>query len=231
MTAIQGSTKAGLFFLGFVLCQSIIHAEEPRIHLFDGKSLSGWTTEEGKPVTKGWAVEDGLLVCTQRGGAIYTEDEYGDFDLRFQWKIAKRGNSGVKYRVAFYPKGLWGNPGWLGCEYQLFDDSGRSVSPQQSAGALYGLYEPNDRKQLKPIGEFNDSRIVVRGTKIEHWLNGEKIVAADTSSDDWQKRVAQSKFNQVENIFKNPKGRIQLQDHGSKVWFREITIRVLDESM
>ena len=204
-------------------------AEEQGKALFDGKTLNGWTTASGKPVTRGWTVEDGMLVRANRGGAIYSKEEFGDFDLRFEWKIAPRGNSGVKYRLIFYKKGVFGRPGWLGCEYQVFDDAGRKTHPTTSAGALYGLVAPNDKKKLKPTGEFNTSRIVAHGTKIEHWLNGEKIVEIDTASDDWKQRIAKSKFGPVNGFFENPKGRIELQDHGSRVWFRSITIRDLSK--
>jgi hypothetical protein len=203
-------------------------AEDNAIQLFDGKSLEGWTTKPGDKVTTGWAVEDGMLVRTGRGGSIYTANEYGDFDLSFEWKIAGRGNSGVKYRVAYYRKGVYGFPGWLGCEYQLFDDVGRGADPIHSTGAIYELYAPASNKKLRPVGEFNTSRIVVQGTKIEHWLNGEKIVQADTSTDGWKKRVSGSKFAGVKGFFAIPKGRIELQDHGSKVWFRDIVLRPLD---
>jgi hypothetical protein len=207
---------------------STLFAEEAAISLFDGKSLSGWTTAGGESVKRGWTVEDGMLVRASRGGSIFTEKEYGDFDLRFEWKIAPRGNSGIKYRVAFFEKGVRGNPGLLGCEYQLFDDVGRSTGPEHSCGALYALYAPSADKQLRPVGEFNESRIVVRGSTIEHWLNGAKVVEADTNSDDWKRRIADSKFHNVAGFAQNPKGRIELQDHGHKVWFRSMVLRPLD---
>jgi hypothetical protein len=208
-------------------CEGIRGADEV-IRLFDGKSLSGWQTASGKPVTQGWTVEDGMLVRASRGGSIFTAAEFGDFELSFQWKIARRGNSGVKYRVAFYEKGVHGNPGWLGCEYQLFDDVGRRTDAVHSCGALYGLYAPSADKKLRPVDQFNDSRVIARGTKIEHWLNGEKVVDADTATDDWKQRIAASKFGDVTGFFQNPKGRIELQDHGHKVWFRNIELRPLN---
>jgi hypothetical protein len=211
----------------FAWCE-LTRAEDAVIQLFDGKSLVGWTTAAGEPVKNGWIVEDGMLVRNGRGGSIYTAEEYGDFELSFEWKIARRGNSGVKYRVAFYPKGVYGNPGWLGCEYQLFDDVGRNAEPLYSSGAIYGLYAPSADKVLRPVGEFNDARIVVLGTKLEHWLNGVKVVEADTASEDWKQRIAASKFGDVAGFFRNPKGRIELQDHGSRVWFRKIELRPLD---
>ncbi len=209
-------------------CACAACAEDNAIQLFDGKSLDGWTIKTGEPVTTGWMVEDGMLVRSGRAGSIYTAKEYGNFDLSFEWKIAPRGNSGVKYRVAHYRKGVYGFPGWLGCEYQIYDDVGRGAGPLHSTGSIYELYAPSNKKKLRPVGEFNEARIVVQGTKIEHWLNGEKIVEADASSDDWKRRVAGSKFGDVKDFFANPQGRIELQDHGSRVWFRNIVLRPLD---
>jgi len=219
----------GTVCMTVLLISSLVQAESRVIDLFDGRTLDGWTTESGSPVTQGWQVEDGLLVRHERGGAIYTAEEYGDFQLDFEWRIAPGGNSGIKYRVAFYEKGVRGNPGHLGCEYQLFDDAGRRINPKNSTASIYDLFAPNDKKQLKPVGQFNHSRIVARGTHVEHWLNGEKVVEVDTTSDEWKRRSEESKFGIVEGFFQNPRGRIQLQDHGSKVWFRQIKLTLLDE--
>ncbi len=216
---------AGVLTISTLAFHAAASADDGFIDLFDGKTLNGWTTQSGGPVAKGWAVEDGALVRTGGGGPIYAVGEFGDFELSFLWKIAPGGNSGVKYRVAFYKKGVRGRPGWLGCEYQLFDDAGRKTNAKNSAGSIYDLYAPNEKKKLKPTGEFNSSRIVVHGSKIEHWLNGEKIVEADTSSADWRQRIADSKFSVADGFFQNPTGRIELQDHGSQVWFRDIKIR------
>jgi len=220
---------AQCFVAWLLICvgpSAVLRAEEV-VTLFDGKSLDGWTTASGQRVTRGWTVEDGMLVRTGRGGSIFTAEEYGDFDLSFEWKIARRGNSGVKYRVAFYEKGVYGHPGLLGCEYQIYDDAFRRPGPKHSTGAIYELVGPSDAKKLRPIDEFNESRILVQGSRIEHWLNGKKIVEADTNSGDWKKRIEESKFGDVDGFFQNSKGRIELQDHGHKVWFRNIVLRRL----
>jgi len=198
------------------------------IQLFDGRSFSGWTSMGGKPVTKNWTIEGGMLALNGVGGSLFTANEYGDFDLSFEWKIAPKGNSGVKYRVNYYPKGIYGRPAWLGCEYQIYDDSSTKPTKRNSSGALYDLYPPQTDHLLKPAGEFNESRIVVRGSKIEHWLNGVKVVSADMSTDDWKERVASSKFRTAKDFMSKPKGRIELQDHRSRAWFRNIVLTPLD---
>lgn len=186
---------------------------------FDGQSSAGWTTADGKPVVQGWEFADGEIHLAKgkaRGGNIFTAQEYGDFDLSFEWKIAPKGNSGIKYRVRSYGGKV------LGCEYQIYDDAGAKTSPKSKngSGALYDLYEPNDDKRLKPPGQYNTGRIVVQGQRVEHWLNGKKIVSAVIGDDEWKRRVAQSKFNDVRDFALEPGGRLMLTDHGSEVWYR-----------
>jgi sugar phosphate isomerase/epimerase len=198
------------------------------IRLFDGKSFADWTARDGGPVTKNWKIEDGMLALDGIGGSIFTKEEYGDFDLSFEWKIAPKGNSGVKYHVNFYRKGVRGRPGWLGCEYQLYDDSSSKPTTKNSSGALYDLYPPVGERELRPAGAFNQSRIVVHGPKIEHWLNGARVVSVDMRSDDWKKRVAASKFAPAKDFMTKPKGRIELQDHRSRVWFKNLELTPLE---
>ncbi|TWT36484.1 hypothetical protein KOR34_13900 [Posidoniimonas corsicana] len=197
------------------------------VKLFDGRSLEGWVDEAGKPVSSGWRVVDGELYCPGHVGSVYTADEYGDFELSFRWKIAERGNSGVKYRVRHYKRALWGRPGWLGLEYQLADAPGPT---KHSTGALYELFAPAKYENLHRPGEYNQSRIVVRGDHFEHWLNGQKLVEVDQDSAAWKKQLRASKFAPVDGVFENRRGRIMLQDHGAKVWFAEVVLRPLDES-
>ncbi len=193
--------------------------------LFDGKTLDNWTTIDGKPVTTGWEVVDGVIHLDKeqgRAGHIITKYEYGNFELSFDWKIAPGGNSGLKYRVRKY-----GNK-TLGCEYQIYDDEGaRKLAPRGSTGSLYALYEPNEHKQLNPAGKFNSTRIVVRGNRIEHWLNGQQIVTAIVGSPEWDERVAASKFSDEADFGENFFGKIMLTDHGSEVWYRDIQLRPL----
>lgn len=191
------------------------------IALFDGESLHGWTTADGQPVTAGWKVEDGTLFREARGGNIFYHREVGDFELKFEWKIPAGGNNGLKYRVRKYGGQT------LGCEYQLLGETSRSLS-KGSCGSLYTLYEPNEKKQLNPPGEWNTAKIVAQGPRIEHWLNGEKIVEADLASEEWRKRLSQSKFGPHKDFARNSVGRIMLTDHGSQVWYRKLELTPLE---
>ncbi len=190
------------------------------ISLFDGKTLAGWTTQDGKPVTKGWKVDDGTLHREDRGGNIFYEREVEDFELTFEWKIVKGGNNGLKYRVHNYGGRM------LGCEYQLLGETKPSFS-KGSCGSLYALYEPNDKKKLNPIGEWNTAKIIVQGPRIEHWMNGQKIVEADLGSEAWRKRLSQSKFSPHKDFARLTPAKIMLTDHGSQVWYRNLILTPL----
>ena len=196
--------------------------------IFDGRTLNGWTTADGKPVTKGWEVVDGAIhlnLADGRGGNIVTAKEYANFDLRFEWKISPGGNSGIKYRVRNYGKST------LGCEFQIIDDekSSDGKKPKSGTGALYDIYPPGSNKYLKPVGEFNTSRVVISGNRVQHWLNGQLILSVCIGSCDWFQKKAQSKFNNICGFSENRYGKIMLTDHGSEVWYRNIVLYELPE--
>ena len=190
--------------------------------LLDGESLDNWMFADGKPIVDGWEVVDGAIHLKrgkQRTGHIVTRHQYGDFDLSFEWKIAKGGNSGLKYRVRNYGRKT------LGCEYQIHDRGSPTDTPERrSTGGLYAVFEPDPERQLKPTGEFNASRIIVRGDHIQHWLNGRLIVEAMVGNSEWDRRIASSKFNDKPVFGRNRFGRIMLTDHGSEVWYRNFRI-------
>jgi hypothetical protein len=196
------------------------------VRLFDGKSFDGWVTKDGKPVTTGWAVEDGCIVRNGHGGGdILTAEAYEDFELSFEFKISAGVNNGVKYRVRPY------GPDLLGPEFQIIDEAGEAPEPGSETGALYALYETSPRRTLEPAGEWNRARVVADGGRIEHWLNGVKLLEADTGGDDWAARLARSKFARRTGFATGP-GRIMLTDHAphdpaspDKVWFRNLTLR------
>jgi hypothetical protein len=192
--------------------------------LFDGTSLQGWHRVDGKQVSDDWEAVDGTLHLKPNpsGGAnLFSDREFGNFDLEFEWKICKGGNNGLKYRVHKF------GDQYLGCEYQILDDAAFDLKPRGMTGSLYEVYEPNEAKQLKPVGEFNHARIVVRGNHIEHWLNGRLIVSAEAGSPEWFQRVSESKFAPVEGFGLNHLGKIMLTAHGSEVWYRNIVLRPL----
>jgi hypothetical protein len=200
--------------------------------LFDGKTTDGWRgyRKEAFP-DKGWVVEDGCLrvVAGAKGGDIITAGQYGDFELALEWRVAEKANSGIMYRVTEKHGASW----QTGPEYQILDDIGGGAAPDNphSAGALYGLYAPSSGKIVKPAGEFNQTRILIKDNRLVHWLNGIKIVECRLDSDDWKQRVAGSKFNKYEGFGAQSKGHIALQDHGNDVWFRNIRIRDLSAAM
>lgn len=204
-----------------LLTNSAISAEESKaVSLFDGKTLDGWVTGAGAPVKAGWVVEDGTLHRADKGGDIYATKEYGDFILTFDFKISEAGNSGLKYRFGKYASGN------IGCEYQVLDDAKHpdaKVGKKRQTASLYDILEPNDQKELKAVGEWNSAKIVAKGAKIEHWLNGKKVLDIDLNSPEFKEALAKSKFKKSEDFGTKP-GKIMLQDHGDKVWFRKIMI-------
>ena len=135
------------------------------------------------------------------------------------------GNSGLKYRTFPVPK-----KGLYGCEYQILDDDNHPNGKKDTTRceALYDLYAPDEaQKVVKPVGEYNASRVVAQGTRLEHWLNGKKILDVDTASDEWKARIAKSKFKSFKEFAAEKPGPILLQDHGNEIWFRNIVIRPL----
>ncbi len=192
--------------------------------LFDGKTTDGWKGYRKDKMPDGWQVIDGVLTRAKGGGDICTVEEFADFELQADWKISPGGNSGIMYRVAE----THGAPYETGPEYQVLDDEkhGDGKNPLTSAGSIYAVYPPA-KKVVKPVGEWNHTKIVLRGNHVEHWLNGEKICEAEIGSEDWNARVAKSKWAKVASYAKEPKGHIDLQDHGDKVEFKNIKILVL----
>jgi hypothetical protein len=196
--------------------------------LFDGKSTKGWRGYKGKAVPATWVVKDGALAFEQKegasGGDIVTADQYENFELAIEWRIGEGGNSGIMYHVQETERFPW----QTGPEMQVLDNGKHKdgKNPLTSAGSCYGLYAPT-KDVTRPVGEWNQSRLVVNGPAVEHWLNGEKIVTYEKGSADWDAKVAASKFKAFANFGKATKGHIDLQDHGNPIEYRSIKIRVL----
>lgn len=199
--------------------------------LFDGSSLADWRGFKRDTVPRGWTVDNGAIYFTgepsnQDGEpplTLITKDTYADFDLRIEWKISPDGNSGIMYRVT-EEENL---PYETGPEYQVLDNATLEDGDQvHQSGALYGLYAPSD-DVTNPVGEYNETRLVVRGSHVEHWLNGTKLLEAEIGSDTWMDRIEGTKFANWPNFAQADEGHLALQDHGYPVWFRDVKIRPL----
>lgn len=193
------------------------------VALIQDDSFEGWTKMNGRPVEGGWVVSGNEFHRKSGGGGdIISVGEFGDFILDFEWKISKGVNSGLKYKFARFNPG-----GWLGPEYQILDDPNNSegTRPTHTVGSLYDIKGAEVSKPVMPVGEYNHSRVVVRNGRIEHWLNGKKVVEIRVGSKEWNELFAKSKFTETPDYAKNEFGKIMLQDHGGEVWFRNITVR------
>ena len=192
--------------------------------LFDGRSLAGWRVYRSPAPPTGWQARDGALVKERPTEDIVTTDEFGDFELEFEWKISARGNAGVFYRATEEYDKIY----WSATEYQLLDDASQpGIDRLTATGSAYALY-PAAPGAVKPAGEWNSSRIVARGTHVEHWLNGVKLLEYDYGSRDWEAKVKSSKFVDWPNYGRARRGHIGLQgDHGGQLALRNIRIREL----
>lgn len=202
------------------------------IQLFDNKTLKGWHVYNQSGNIQNWKVQDGALVCLgaspdAHGGDLVTDATFEDFELSWEWKVDKGSNSGVMYHVREDPK--YKAPYETGPEYQIIDDVGfpQKLETWQQAGADYAMTVPNDKKKLKPAGDWNSSKIVYQKGHVEHWLNGQKILSFDVNSTEWKNKKAAGKWKDYPDYAAFKSGHIALQDHGNKAYYRNINIRVL----
>jgi hypothetical protein len=178
-------------------------------------------------------VEDGsLLSRAAKGdsrGDIVTVDQFDDFELRLDWKMTRGGNSGVIYRATEEYRNVWDS----GPEYQILDNKGHvdGLNPLSSAGACYAAFPPA-KDVTRPLGQWNQTRIMARGNHVEHWLNGEKLLEYQIGSERWRAHVKTSKFFASaygqSNWGRSLKGHIGLQDYGGAIEFRNIKLRALN---
>ena len=192
--------------------------------LFDGRTTTGWRGYRSQTMPAGWKAQDGTLRKEAVTGDIMTVEQYGDFDLRFDWMIAPAGNAGVFYRATEeYDRIYWSAP-----EYQLLDDAAAPdrVNRLTAAGSAYALY-PAPEGFVKPPNEWNTARILVRGGHVEHWLNEHKLLEYDLGSADWSAKVKASKFNDYPNFARAARGHIGIQgDHNGMLALRNVKVRV-----
>jgi hypothetical protein len=189
--------------------------------LFDGRTTAGWRGYRRDALPDGWQVVDGTLARVAQAGDIITVDQFESFELALDWKIERGGNSGIFFHVTETGDYVW----QTGPELQILDNEAHrdGLQPHTSAGSNYALHAPT-RDVTRPPGEWNSVRLIVNGHHVEHWLNGERIVAYELGSDDWKARVAASKFRDMAGYGRARRGHIALQDHGDPVWFRNIRV-------
>ncbi len=189
--------------------------------LFDGKTTAGWRGFRQQTMPDGWQAVDGALTRVGKASDIVTAGEFADFELTLDWQIEANGNTGVFYRVTEDDDVMW----HVAPEYQIIDNGYKeSLKPVQYAGANYDLHPPL-RDATKPVGSWNQTRLLVRGAHVEHWLNGVKVVEYELWTPDWEQRVRESKFKDYPNYARARRGRIGIQDHGDRVSYRNIRIR------
>jgi len=194
--------------------------------LFDGQTMNKWKNY-GKDTLIGWKVQDGNMVALGEGSNdIITRGIFGDFELSLEWKTSPQGNSGIFFHVV---EGKHPALYETGPEYQIIDEAGwpDKLEEWQKAAANYALHPAPATKKLKPVGEYNQSRIVVKKAHVEHWLNGEKVVEYELWTPEWEKLVHEGKWKDFPDYGRAREGHLGLQDHGNVTWFRNIKVRRL----
>ena len=193
--------------------------------LFDGKTLNGWRPYAGKPAG-GWEVKDGTLhaIAKVKGTELVTEKKFTDFEFSWEWKLPLAGNNGVKYFVSETRTAAPGH------EYQMLDDIGHpdgKIGAHRQTASFYDVLPPAADKPLKPVGEWNASRIIVKGNHVEHWLNGKLVLAYDLGSEAVKAGLAKSKFAKQPGVGDKLTGPIMLTYHQDDCWYRNVKIREL----
>jgi len=196
--------------------------------LFNGRDLEGWRIygSTNKPLP-GWQIADGVLTKKGRipGGNIITEGKFTDYELSWEWKIAEKGNNGIKYLVTEERKSA------PGPEYQMLDDDGHPdgrIGPKRQTASLYDIFPPASDKTLKAPGEWNHSRILIKGKLVEHWLNGAKVLSYELGSPELLEAISKSKFKNHKDFGTKIEGHIMLTDHSDECSFRNIKLRPLN---
>lgn len=241
-----------LFLLGSIPATTLAQAAEPSAPntltpaearagwrlLWDGKTSAGWRGANLDTFPdQGWLMKDGVLTIPAAGGVqgasggdIVTIETFADFELTVDFRLTPNAKSGIKYFVD--PAAPKGPATSLGLQYHLVDDATNpdaklGTNGNRTLGSVYDLYPAANNKKFNPPGQWNTARIVVRGSHVEHWLNGALVLAFDRGSDEFRQHVQESKYKTVAGFGLAPAGRILLQDHGDEVSFRNLKIRLL----
>ncbi len=205
--------------------------------LFDGKTMNKWRNFRKKTIGSSWIINDDAIHLNAKknpnghwqaanGGDILTKNEYENFELRLEWKITACGNSGIIYNVVESDQYdfVW----QTGPEMQVLDNTCHPDAkyPTHRAGDLYDMIECK-YETVKPSGQWNQVRLIIKEGHVEHWLNDKKVVEFQMFDDHWREMIANSKFRDMPGFGKAKKGHISLQDHGDPVWYRNIMIKEL----
>lgn len=204
--------------------------------LFDGQTMNGWRDFNGTSLTGPWEVQDGTIWTDGEGddgnGYIVTDREYANFDLKWEWKIARGGNSGMIYHAVEGPQ--YKVPYVTGPEYQIIDDdnweevNGYPLEPWQRCAVDYAMYVPDfDTRILKPAGQWNQSEIIFDNGHVTYLLNGKVTVEFDAWTPDWYARKDAGKWGHAPEYGLSRTGHICIQDHGYPAWFRNLKIKEL----
>ncbi|MEY3541756.1 MAG: hypothetical protein RLZZ204_568 [Bacteroidota bacterium] len=228
------STIALLFlFIAAVPKQDDVPVKKGWKSLFDGKTKKGWHIYRGEATGESWQVENGLLTFTpvnkpgvKTGGDLTTDEEYENYHLSVEWKISEGGNSGIIFGVK--EDSMFKKSYLTGMEMQVLDNSKHADAKiiKHRAGDLYDLISCS-KETVKPAGEWNHAEVIYNNNNLQLILNGETVVSTVVGDENWNKLVAGSKFKTMKGFGTFRKGRIVLQDHGDKVWYRDIKIKEL----
>ena len=234
MIYLPGMTHLISVIVSAALLQGAAAKAGPWKSLFDGKTMDAWKIFKSEAVPKQcepgvlkdcWLVKDGELWKDGNANDMVTKEQFGDFELELEWKIGKAGNSGVFYRGTEEYNAIY----WSAPEYQLLDniDGADNKRDDHVAGSMYEFSSP-PRDAVKPVGEWNRTRIVAKGAHVEHWLNGIKTAEFEIGGPEWNAKYQASKFTKYPNFGKAPKGHIGIQgNHPGMLSLRNIRIREL----
>lgn len=214
-----------VFAIGAVLAVGVHAATQPQPgweSLFDGKTISHWRGFKQATVPDGWQVVEGTITRVGPGVDLVSKEQYASFEFEFEWKVPPAGNSGVMFHVSEDLE----RPYHSGPEYQILDNARHAdgKNPLTSAGANYALHAPA-KDATRPVGEWNQGRLLVNGAHVEHWLNGVKVVDYELWTPAWAALVKGSKFNEWPEFGKKTTGHLVLQDHGDRVQYRNLRVR------
>ena len=222
-----------LLFIAAVPNEDDFPAKKGWKSLFDGKSKKGWHIYRGEATGESWQVEDGILMFVpinkpgvKTGGDLTSDEEYENYHLSLEWKISEGGNSGIIFGVK--EDSIFKKSYLTGMEMQVLDNNKHPDAKivKHRAGDLYDLIS-SSKETVKTVGEWNQAEVIYNNNTLQLILNGETVVSTTVGDENWDKLVAGSKFKTMKGFGTFRKGRIVLQDHGDKVWYRNIKLKQL----